>query len=123
MLRHEKESEVFRKCIAYYDVMMKQSQDIHGDKVWTGFVTKLFPAETNHIYVTRALEEMGCIRCVRKGRRNTPSMYHLRKPPTIELFNSADRNASVPTNRELYQYISDLTHRVNRLEALLQKGD
>jgi hypothetical protein len=123
MLDKERESVLFRRCVEYYNTMLSQATDDHGDKVWLGFVSKSFASDVNRARAFITLSEMGCIRRLREGKRNTPAIYHLRKPPTVQLFEKVTIDEAPPTRAELYVMVRDLRNRVERLEASLQKGE
>jgi hypothetical protein len=117
---------LFRNCNIIYDAMQKVSEieELEGEKVriYHGHLTRLFSeygiAVPYYTSVTRRLRDMDCIRQIRRGGGNAPSVWLLVQAPTEEMFEKAPETLTRPGGRstmsfQLRQQIIDLNNRLN----------
>jgi len=75
--------------------------------------------------VMRRLQDMDCVKQLRRGGGNAVSIWGLIRPPTQELFETAADSRPPPTRKKpisevLQQQIRDLTARQSRLEQQVE---
>jgi hypothetical protein len=75
---------------AYKKMMEESEEDEHGNRIWRGKTTQLFPSIGAHVpeqsYVTRLFKMMDVAQQITKGHRGTPSEWVLVQEPKPELF-------------------------------------
>jgi len=75
---------------AYAKMLEESETDDHGNKIWRGKTTELFPSIGAHVpeqsYVTRLFKMMDVAQQITKGHRGTPSEWVLVQEPKPEIF-------------------------------------
>lgn len=114
---------LFIHCKTVYEAMEQDAveQVDNPMKLWSGFITKFFAKLNLSIpYVSKvmtALQEMDCVRQVRRGGGSAPSEWLLVQPPSRELWVLV--NAGRPSQRPQDQMLRDLHQRLTKCEEAL----
>ena len=119
------EPALFQHCESVYGAMLAESEVREEGQVYEGFLTKLVAAlrlpNPYYTFVTNALQEMDCIRQLRRGGGSTPSLWLLKQEPTMELFSEHAGSTSYAKRHDrvamLEQQLRDLNKRVTELET------
>lgn len=107
-----------------YDKGVKRTEG----QVYTGFLTKdmeeLELSAPYYTHVTRVLKAMDCIQQIRRGGGASPSIWLLKQQPTRELYDHATNATFGKLNSRsgkanLQQFSTDMTNRINAMEAQL----
>lgn len=121
---------LYGHCEAVYKRMEEESRVRTIDglevQVYEGFLTKLFNdlslAVPYYTSVMRELRKMDCVRQLRRGGGNAPSLWLLVQAPEEEAF-AASNAKSIPshggsqtTTKQLFQMVRDLNARLSVLE-------
>jgi len=114
---------VYKKMEEECEVRTIEGQDV---QVYEGFLTKLFNeldlAVPYYTSVMRELRKMDCVRQLRRGGGNAPSLWLLVQAPVEEVF-AATHAKPIPTQsgnqtttKQLFQMVRDLNARLSVLE-------
>ena len=108
-----------------------QMEDVAGESgepmvLWTGHLTRLIKDKLNYSTpyyssITLNLKRMGCIRQVRRGGGNAPSVWELIKEPTEEAFRTAEelRKPGTTSQDMIGQQVRDINARLVIVEQAL----
>lgn len=116
---------LLQHCIDVYETMADEAQPATEGLVYTGFLTHIFAdlelGAAYYTHITRLLKAMDCIRQVKRGAGQVPSVWLLMQEPTRELFDSVDQaKAQMPFSRggprTQQQRIDDLNERLAKVE-------
>lgn len=121
---------LYGHCEAVYKKMEEASvvKTIEGQEVqvYEGFLTKLFNdldlAVPYYTSVMRELRRMDCVRQLRRGGGNAPSLWLLVQAPVEEMYQAAHAKPittdgrGVTTTKQLAQQVRDLNARLSVLE-------
>jgi hypothetical protein len=123
---------VFEHCIDIWNAMNDRAEQVNIEgqlrQVYSGYLTKLFQRKglsvPYYTSVMRCLQQMDCVRQLRRGGGNAPSMWLIVQEPTKELFEYArelhpvTRSKKAPDARmeQMQQQIQDLNRRISKLE-------
>lgn len=119
---------MYDHCMATYEKMKSTVEivEVEGTRiaVWEGFLTRLIQSDLQlavpyYSAIRGHLIRMGCIKQLRRGGGNSKSQWELIRPPSKELFDSAQATGNQrQRQKEAHtQQLSDLTRRVSQLEA------
>lgn len=77
-------------CEAYKAMMEAAEDDGHGNKIWRGKTTELFPSIGAHVpehsYITRLFTWMDVAQKLKQGHRGSPSEWVLVQEPKPEIY-------------------------------------
>lgn len=116
---------LYYHCIDVYNAMVagseyKKLDDGSEARLWTGMTTALITEDLRlsvpyYSSITRNLKRMGCIRLIRRGGGNSPSVWEVLHEPTEKLFLEARPITKTKRQSEiaaLQQQVKDLASRV-----------
>jgi len=119
---------MFDHCVAVFNAMQKTAaiKETEGGvriAVWEGYLTRLIQQDLDlavpyYSSIRAHLIRMGCVKQLRRGGGSSMSQWEVIKPPTKELFESAEATGSQKLQRKEThsQQLNDLTKRVASLE-------
>jgi hypothetical protein len=95
--------------------------------LWTGHLTHLIKDKLNYSTpyyssITQNLKRMGCIKQIRRGGGNAPSVWELLKEPSEDLFKNAEElRKPGNTSQDMFmQNMRDLNARLVQVEATVR---
>ena len=96
--------------------------------VYEGMITKLICSDLNYAMpmytrILRCMQELGCIRQIRRGGSTTPSLWELIKEPDENAFLALVPKKRKPVSKVemLADQVNSLTSRVNQMETTLDQ--
>ncbi|SRR6266571_4015553 len=116
---------MFDHCTRVYKEMLAQAEDIAGDLVYTGYLTRLFQGlELSPPYystVRDLLVRMGCVEQLRRGGGNAQSKWRLVRKPTEEAFMAANAMNVQKGGKvaNLEQGLQSMNNRLLKVEEIL----
>jgi hypothetical protein len=125
---------IYEHCCSVYQAMLDESTvhdatsdggDSWQETIYEGHLTKLFQEQgmspPYYTTIRDLLIKMGCMEQLRRGGGNAKSRWRLVKPPTEELFQTADAMVKRPSGRVamLEQGLTQAIKRIQRLEDAL----
>jgi hypothetical protein len=121
----------YRHCLDVYDVMESRCEHTPEGVLFEGSLTNVITQELalGNAYYTQLvskLKDMGCIEMLRRGGGPSPSVWLLKRRPTVEAYNTADkqdreRGHITKADKEiLKQRQVDLERRITKLEDILR---
>lgn len=125
-------TRVFEAACNIYQALESQSRNATEGKLYEGSLKAPFVENPNvrldyYQKTIELLKAMGCISVLRPGHGRNPSLVHLIREPTQELYNEYRENRSVKAGTgtktahtlRLEQQIADLTERIKTLEKVV----
>jgi hypothetical protein len=123
---------LFLHCSRAYEAMLNEATKAVADGeteiiIWEGYATQLITGQLNlstpyYTSVFGALQNMGCVKQLRRGGGSTKSQWELIKEPDFELFEAQDEKKVTRPSRQdaTDDQILALSARISDLEEWQQ---
>lgn len=127
---------IYNHSVSVYEAMSERGETTNQGKVYIGALSNLITQDLGlgnayYSHVVKKLKAMGCIEMLQRGGGSSPSVWLLKREPTVEAYQtllSKDRGTAAiqsgPVTRQektqLKQRQIDLERRIERLEKILR---